>query len=130
MEENNIMEIENEEIRQDKNEMTIEDYCYRYEEMKDSMEQSIFNINKVIDHQTDLINIVKNAIVDYEEDKKKEFETFVEGLKEQNENYQNQIGLLNVRIQLLTQILDECKQNPDAAKLISMLSVVLGLFEQ
>lgn len=129
MEENNIMEIENEEIRQDKNEMTIEDYCYRYEEMKDSMEQSVFNINKVIDHQTDLINIVENAIVDYEEDKKKEFETFVEGLKEQNENYQNQIGLLNVRIQLLTQILDECKQNPDAAKLISMLSVVLGLFE-
>lgn len=112
----------------DKKGLNIEDICYRLEEMSDAMQNSIDNIDKINNQQGKLIEIIANVEKDIEEDKK-EFKEFIEETKEQCENLNSQKSSLFVKKEILTQIVDKCKEDKEVSKYISMLAYVIGLFK-
>ena len=60
----------------EKKEVQINDHCYRFEEMRDQMMQSLTNINRVLKQQRRLMTIVEEAIKDDEDKEKQPFEEF------------------------------------------------------
>lgn len=120
MENDNIMEFKPED---NKTKVEIEDYCYRFEEMKDAMNTSIDNITTIIKEQGRLVEIVEAA------EDAEDFKEFVSETKNQIEKLTAQKEKLLLRVGLLTSVLTECAANPESAKLISTLSTVLGIFE-
>ncbi len=108
--------------------VNIEDICYRLEEMITAMEQSIDNINKVNSQQNKLISIIEESEKDIEEDKR-EFTEFINETKEQLEKMEEQKSQLLVKKEILTQVVDKCKEDSEVSKFISMLSFVIGLFK-
>lgn len=115
-------------INEEKKGIDIEDIRYRLEEMEDSMQQSIDNIEKINKQQNKLISIIENYEKDIEEDKK-EFVKFISETKEQIKQLEEQKNQLKVKKEILNLIIAECKENKLVSRFISMLSFVIGLFK-
>ena len=104
-------------------EQEVKDYTYRFEEMKDAMEASINNLDRVKEQQAKLIKLVENS------DQKEFFAEFLEDSKKQQENFDKQREQLQIKIALLVTLLDKCKANKEIEEAIAILSEVLGLFK-
>ena len=104
-------------------EQEVKDYTYRFEEMKDAMEASINNLDRVREQQAKLIKLVENS------DQKEFFAAFLEDSKKQQENFDKQREQLQIKIALLVTLLDKCKANKEIEEAIAILSEVLGLFK-
>ena len=104
-------------------EQEVKDYTYRFEEMKDAMEASINNLDRVREQQAKLIKLVENS------DQKEFFAEFLEDSKKQQENFDKQREQLQIKIALLVTLLDKCKANKEIEEAIAILSEVLGLFK-
>lgn len=103
--------------------LTPTGYIYRFEEMKDAMEASINNLDKVKEQQAKLLKIV-------ESDKDAEyFKDFIEESKKQQENFEKQRNELEVKIALLVTLLDKCKANEEVSQAVYTLCEILGLFK-
>ena len=122
MEESNILKFEGENVKTEATQVAIEDYCYRFDEMKDAMTASVDNISKIIKEQTRLIEIVEAA------EDAKDFEQFINESKEQITSLDEQRSKLNRNIGLLTMLLDKCREDASHAETVSLLSEILGLF--
>lgn len=99
------------------------DYIYRFEEMKDAMEASINNLDRVKEQQAKLIELVENS------EQKEFFNEFLEDSKKQQENFDKQREALQIKISLLATLLERCHNDSNAAEIVSMLSEILGLFK-
>lgn len=98
-------------------------YLYRFEEMKDAMEMSINNLDKVREQQNKLLELVENS------EQKEYFTDFLEESKKQVETFEKQRSELQVKIALLVTLLDKCKENEEVEEAINILSEILGLFK-
>ena len=105
------------------NKIEITNNMYRFEEMVDSMKQSIDNIDKVINEQTDLIEMIESHDAD------KKFEEMCTKLREQLDTYKNQQDTLKHRCELLGYVVNTCKENEELTKLICTFATALGMFE-
>ena len=114
----NEKEVKNEEIT-----LVIPDYCYRYEEMLDSMKDAKENSDKVIAQQQVLIDIVSKS------DKAEEFKNFIKDIEQSITLQNEQSTKLQMKIELLTALLAKCKDNAVNAETVSMLSMILGVFD-
>lgn len=104
-------------------EQEVKDYTYRFEEMKDAMEASINNLDRVKEQQAELIKLVENS------EQKEFFAEFLEDSKKQQENFDKQREQLQIKIALLVTLLDKCKANKEIEEAVATLSEVLGLFK-
>lgn len=124
-EEKNIINIEEakKEMNVEEKGINIEDITYRLEEMLDAMDNSICNIEKINNEQTELIEIIENS------NKAEKFNDFVNDTKQQMDNMNNQKNQLILKKEILKQIIDKCKNDSEISKYISMLSYLIGLFK-
>ena len=127
MEENIIKTEENVQEETQTVGIELEDKCYRYQEMVDAISQSIINMNSIIKQQERLIEIVENA--EYTDDEEKShFEGFIKESKEQVESLKSQIETLKTKQGLLILVLQKCYEDSEYAKVVTMLSDALGIF--
>lgn len=114
---------------ENKTEVEIENYTYRFEEMIEALEQSINNIDVVAKQQSQLAEIVSAATHDYEEKEKKPFDDFIEGMENQNKNLKEQKETLIAKKELIKQVVERCKNDEEHAKTVSILVEALGIFK-
>ncbi len=91
---------------------------YRVYEMKDEMEKGINNINKVINQQKELIDILDKNTDILSEDLKK----FKKGLEDQLQKYYEQFGDILKRKDQLTEVIEWYEKSPNKDELDVMLS--------
>lgn len=96
----------------------------RLEEMKDSMEESLRNIDKVMEQQQMLIDVVESS------DKAENFKDFCEQLKSQIEDLKSQKSTLLHRKDLLESLLYESKKLETSKLTIIKLLDLFGIFEE
>lgn len=113
-----------------KEQVKLEDHCYKFEEMKDQMVQSLFNIEKVLKEQKVLMKIVKEGIEKFEEKEKQPYEEFLKDTESQNKQLEEQKEILSKRIGFLSAVLERCKDNAANAELVSLLAEALGMFKK
>lgn len=100
-----------------------ENYVYRFEEMTQSMEASIKNIDKVSNEQEKLIEVIENS------EEKDFFEEFLNESKEQLQNLKVQKETISNRLVYINEFIDLCRNNEDANKALTLLVKGLNLFE-
>lgn len=119
------MEEKEEKIIEESNKeggIEIKDILYRIEEMKDAMNNSIENINNVVSQQLTLTDIINSS------DKKEEFENFIKDMEKQNEQLNVQKNVLIIRKELLSQVIERCKNDIEQSKTVSILAKAIGMF--
>lgn len=84
-------------------EMTVIDFTHKIEETIDNMERNIEVIKSVIASQSTLCELVNKSEV------AKDFETFVNGLKEDNAKKQEQIDVITFRVNTLKDLVSVLK---------------------
>lgn len=104
--------------------MKTEEKLVRLEEMKDSFEQTLANIEKVTKQQEMLIDVIESS------DKCEEFKDFCKELKQQVENLNTQKTTLLHRKDLLESVLVECKEAEISRVLTKKLLDLFGIFEE
>ena len=124
---------ENEEENKNKTAVEIEDYCYRIVEMRDSIVDTISNIEDTIAKQDRLVEIVKKAleqnVIEIDEKEKKYFTSFCEDIEKSCQDYKQQIDKLIIKRNLLNELLKRCDNNSENAQLISILCEAFGIFK-
>lgn len=116
--------MEDEKIIKMENKVEIEDYTYRFEEMKESMEESLKNLILVIEQQEKLNELINNSSDEYKE----YFKNFIEDTNKQLDVLKQQKVKLFANIEILKQIIERIKADSEQAKTISMLATLLNLF--
>lgn len=104
--------------------MKKEEKLVRLEEMKDSMNETLTNIEKVTKQQEMLIEVIENS------DKKDEFKDFCNELKQQVENLGEQKTKLLHRKDLLDRTLFDCDQWKIAKVAVLTVLDLFGIFEE
>ena len=123
MSEPKVIKFNEKEVKNEENTLVVPDYCYRYEEMLDSMKDAKENSDKVIAQQQVLIDIVSKS------DKAEEFKSFIKDIEKSITLQNEQSAKLQMKIELLTALLAKCKDNAANAEIVSMLSMILGVFD-
>ena len=116
--------MEDEKIIKMKNKVEIEDYTYRFEEMKESMEESLKNLILVMEQQERLNKLINNS----SDEDKEYFKDFIEDTNKQLDVLKQQKVKLFANIEILKQIIERIKADSEQAKTISMLATLLNLF--
>ena len=134
MENEKIIKMQkNEEENKNKKAVEIEDYCYRIVEMRDSIVDTISNIEDTIAKQDRLVEIVKKAleqnVIEIDEKEKKYFTSFCEDVEKSCQDYKQQIDKLIIKRNLLNELLKRCDNNSENAQLISILCEAFGIFK-
>ena len=134
MENEKIIKMQkNEEENKNKTAVEIEDYCYRIVEMRDSIVDTISNIEDTITKQDRLVEIVKKAleqnVIEIDEKEKKYFTSFCEDIEKSCQDYKQQIDKLIIKRNLLNELLKRCDNNSENAQLISILCEAFGIFK-
>lgn len=134
MENEKIIKMQkNEEENKNKTAVEIEDYCYRIVEMRDSIVDTISNIEDTIAKQDRLVEIVKKAleqnVIEIDEKEKKYFTSFCEDIEKSCQDYKQQIDKLIIKRNLLNELLKRCDNNSENAQLISILCEAFGIFK-
>ena len=134
MENEKIIKIqENEEENKNKTAVEIEDYCYRIVEMRDSIVDTISNIEDTIAKQDRLVEIVKKAleqnVIEIDEKEKEYFVKFCADIEQSCQDYKQQIDKLIIKRNLLNELLKRCDNNSENAQLISILCEAFGIFK-
>ena len=134
MENEKIIKMQkNEEEDKNKTAVEIEDYCYRIVEMRDSIVDTISNIEDTIAKQDRLVEIVKKAleqnVIEIDEKEKKYFTSFCEDIEKSCQDYKQQIDKLIIKRNLLNELLKRCDNNSENAQLISILCEAFGIFK-
>lgn len=101
--------MKNEEVKKEKK---VEPY-FKIVEMKDSIEESISNLNKVIESQNGLIEYLKKA-------PNNEFKDTVIELIQSNENFKLQVKTLEDKLQKITNILNKCDEDEEYKKFFNL----------
>ena len=83
----------------------MKDYKYKLIELKDSMNDSIVNVIKVIDQQETLLNVIENS------DKNEFFKNFKDELKKSTDNLKEQVTVMSNRYEKLADVLDNINDN-------------------
>lgn len=125
-------EVKNEKlslVESEKQEVEIEDICYRFEEMIDGMDASLKNIGQVIKQQRGLVDIISTAIHDYDEEEKKPYDELCKSTEEQTRNLVDQANTLLYKKSLIEEVVKRCKEDSEHSKTISILAKGLGLFD-
>lgn len=124
---------ENEEENKNKTAIEIEDYCYRIVEMRDSIVDTISNIENTIAKQDRLVEIVKKAleqnILEIDEKEKEYFTLFCKDVEKSCQDYKQQVDTLIIKRNLLNELLKRCDKNSENAQLISILCEAFGIFK-
>ena len=97
-------------------------YIYRIEEIIESIDGSILNIEKVIEQQTELCNVINNS------ESKEYFKEFVEDLKKDTDDKVNQLDKLLKKRQQYNSLLITMKQNVDLDLFATKVFETLGIF--
>lgn len=100
------------------------DQTYRLEEMAEAMQQSVKNAMKVAKEQAMLIRVINKS------NEAKNFVEFITDVEHQIEDINHQITTLNVRIGLLKQVVNICRNDDETTKVVAMLLKALGIFEK
>lgn len=134
MENEKIIKMQkNEEENKNKTAVEIEDYCYRIVEMRDSIVDTISNIEDTIAKQDRLVEIVKKAleqnVIEIDEKEKEYFVKFCEDIEKSCQDYKQQIDKLIIKRNLLNELLKRCDNNSENAQLISILCEAFGIFK-
>lgn len=116
--------MEDEKIIKMENKVEIEDYTYRFEEMKESMEESLKNLILVMEQQERLNKLINNS----SDEDKEYFKDFIEDTNKQLDVLKQQKVKLFANIEILKQIIERIKADSEQAKTISMLATLLNLF--
>ena len=116
--------MEDEKIIKMENKVEIEDYIYRFEEMKESMEESLKNLILVMEQQERLNKLINNS----SDEDKEYFKDFIEDTNKQLDVLKQQKVKLFANIEILKQIIERIKGDSEQAKTISMLATLLNLF--
>ena len=116
--------MEDEKIIKMENKVEIEDYTYRFEEMKESMEESLKNLILVMEQQEKLNELINNS----SDEDKEYFKDFIEDTNKQLDVLKQQKVKLFANIEILKQIIERIKADSEQAKTISMLATLLNLF--
>lgn len=131
--EKTIKTQENEEENKNKTAVEIEDYCYRIVEMRDSIIDTISNVESTIAKQDRLVEIIKKAleqnVIEIDEKEKKYFVSFCEDIEKSCQDYKQQVDKLIVKRNLLNELLKRCDKNSENAQLISILCEAFGIFK-
>ena len=104
--------------------MEKEEKLVRLEEMKDSINETLTNIEKVTKQQEMLIEVIESS------DKRDEFKEFCNELKQQVENLNAQKTTLLHRRDLLDRTLFECEQRKTAKLTVLTVLDLFGIFEE
>lgn len=124
---------ESEEENKNKTAVEIEDYCYRIVEMRDSIVDTISNIENTIAKQDRLVEIVKKAleknVIEIDEKEKEYFVKFCDDVEKSCQDYKQQISTLIIKRNLLNELLKRCDKNSENAQLISILCEAFGIFK-
>ena len=116
--------MEDEKIIKMENKVEIEDYTYRFEEMKESMEECLKNLILVMEQQEKLNELINNS----SDEDKEYFKDFIEDTNKQLDVLKQQKVKLFANIEILKQIIERIKADSEQAKTISMLATLLNLF--
>lgn len=100
------------------------DKMVRLEEMLESMEQAMGNLHKVYEQQITLLDIIRNS------KKADQFKEFCDEISKQLADLNNQSVTLSKRIDLLKEIIDECKVDEKSKGVILKSFKVFGIFEE
>lgn len=124
---------ESEEENKNKTAVEIEDYCYRIVEMRDSIVDTISNIENTIAKQDRLVEIVKKAleknVIEIDEKEKEYFVKFCDDIEKSCQDYKQQISTLIIKRNLLNELLKRCDKDSENAQLISILCEAFGIFK-
>lgn len=99
----------------------MKNYTHMLIETADEMQSSIENIDKVINEQAELVDVVEKS------EKSKKFEEFTSSLKQQIEETIKQKNQLIAKRDLLEDVIEMCKDE-NVANAISTFCVVFGIF--
>lgn len=97
-------------------------YIYRIEEIIESINSSVLNIEKVIEQQTELCNVINNS------ESKEYFKEFVEDLKKDTDDKVNQLDKLLKKRQQYDSLLITMKQDVDLDLFATEVFDALGIF--
>lgn len=120
MEEEKIIETKEEDFKKEE-EVKEESYLYRLEEMKDEMEKSLANMEEVISKQNHLADTLSKL-------NDPAFDELVEGIKNQNKNFDEQILKLNERKKHLMFCIELGKEDKSYEDIINHLILAFGIF--
>lgn len=102
--------------------MEIENKLYRFNEMVDSMEESLKNIKKVISDENDLRDVLENCKTP------EKFTELIESTKKQVENLKSQYDVLVQNKEFLKKVIELCNENEVANKTVNLLIYALNIF--
>ena len=110
-------------MKKEKEKTTKEDLIYRLQEMSDSMQDSLKNIDKVKEEQKGLIEIIEKS------DRYEDYKDFIEELKKQIDSMSKQKENLEKRANLLKELLFGIdKEILTARSAVNGLLVILNVF--
>lgn len=100
------------------------DKAIMFEEMRDSMQQSVDNISMIIEQQKDLIKLVE------ENNKENKYDDFIKEMKEGIENLENQKNTLSLRISKANKLLLVIKNDEKVKEYFLNMCDVFGIFNR
>ena len=113
--------LKNEEVKEEI--VKEESYLYRIIETKDSMENSVENAKEVLRQQRKLIDVLEKL----EDD---EFKEFIQGMKMQTINLENQINTLNFKLDNVKKVIEICENEDNICEeVINCLIKGFSIFE-
>lgn len=95
-------------------------YCYVITEMIDDMNKTIDNLNKVVESQVKLVSYLEKS------KDKDMFAGFIDELKKANEQYSNQIKILEYRIECAKEVHNSC-ESKEVERVLSLLLETFGI---
>lgn len=98
------------------------DLTFRLIEMRDSMQTTITNVEKVISEQIELVNLIRSS------DKSEMFEQFTNSLDKNTSDLMKQKEVLTSKHMMLSKVIDECQDNKMISDAITNLCIVLNVF--
>lgn len=95
-----------------------------FEEMKESIEQTINNLKILTEQQGDLLKLVE------ENNKDKKYDQFILDMKSEIKNYQGQLVTLTTRLSIIKNILDFIKRDENAKTFFLDILDAFGIFNR
>ncbi len=96
----------------------------RLQEMLESMQQAMANLQKVYEQQVSLLEVIRRSA------KADDFKDFCDETSKQLQNMNNQSVVLRKRTDLLEELLDECETYEEAQVTVLKVLDIFGIFEE
>lgn len=100
-----------------------ENFTYLLIETSDEMQNTIANVDKIINEQTSLVELIETNDVD------NKFNAFCQAIKDETKSTKDQRDTLSFRNDCLLKLIEKCQANDEVADAITLFCKTFNIFD-